>query len=145
MMRRLLIGMMAATLSIAPCCAQSKIGLARIFGKDVVFTVGNAPAATYETARGLYRDCNAAPSGGNAPSRHQRCAEYLEQMLDVWNLDQAPGVCSHRIGDALPHAYVKYWRKRGLGFLSGEFRSAESSAIDFFNSQKRRCPTTGQR
>jgi hypothetical protein len=29
-------------------------------------------------------------------------------MLDAWNLDQAPGVCSRRVGDELPHAYVKY-------------------------------------
>jgi len=107
---------------------------------------GNASAYSYKTARGLYRDCNAAVSGGgDAAIRRQHCAEYLTQMLDAWNLDQAPGVCPRHIGDKLPHAYVKYWRKRGLGFLSGEFRSAESSVIDFFNSQKQACPKTGER
>jgi len=105
----------------------------------------DALAYSYKTARGLYRDCNAAADGGDAAIRRQHCAEYLTQMLDAWNLDQAPGVCSRRIGEELPHAYVKYWRKRGLGFLSGEFRSAESSVIDFFNSQKQACPKIGQR
>jgi hypothetical protein len=115
-----------------------------VIGAILVFSGGNASAYAYRTARGLYRDCSAAASGtGDALTRHQRCAQYLDQMLDVWNLEQAPGVCARRSGEALPHAYVKYWRKRGLGFLSGEFRSAEGSAIDFFNSQKHACPASG--
>jgi hypothetical protein len=106
----------------------------------------DASVYRYKTARGLYRDCTAAQNGGgDAPTRHNRCAEYLEQMLDVWNLEQGPGTCSRRSGEELPDAYVTYWRKRGLGFLSGEFRSAKSSAMDFFNSQKRLCSKTGQR
>jgi hypothetical protein len=111
----------------------------------LVFPTGSASAYAYKTARGLYRDCSVAASGtGDAHARHQRCAEYLQQMLDAWNLDQAPGICALRTGEALPHADVKYWRARGLGLLSGEFRSAESSAVDFFNSQKHACPNTGE-
>ena len=106
----------------------------------LVLSTDGASAYVYRTARGLYRDCSAAASNaGEAPARHERCAEYLQQMLDAWNLDQRPGICARRSGEELPHAYVKYWRKRGLGFLSGEFPSAESSALDFFNSQRRSC------
>ena len=93
----------------------------------------DASAYSYKTARGLYRDCNAdLGSSRDALTRHQHCSEYPTQMLDAWNLDQTPGVSSRRSGDE---------RKRGLGFLSGEFRSAESSVIDFFNGQKQRART----
>jgi len=117
--------------------------IATAIGALLVLSTASASAYAYKTARGLFHDCSAAADGtGDAPARHQHCAQYLKQMLDAWNLDQAPGVCARRIGTGLPHAYVKYWRNRGLGFLSGEFRSAESSVIDFFNSQKRACPTS---
>jgi hypothetical protein len=118
---------------------------AAFIGAVLVLSAGGASAYAYRTARGLYRDCSAAASSaGDAPARHERCAQYLNQMLDAWNLDQKPGICARRTGEELPHAYVKYWRKRGLGFLSGEFRSAEGSAIDFFNSQKRSCEKSEQ-
>ena len=120
--------------------------IAAAIGALLVFSSASASAYAYKTARGLYRDCSAAAEGrGYAPTRHQRCGQYLKQMLDAWNLDQAPGVSARRIGNALLHDYVKYWRNRGLGFLSGEFRSAESSAIDFFNSQKHACATSDHR
>jgi len=54
----------------------------------VVLSAGGASAYAYRTARGLYRDCSAAASSaGEAPVRHERCAEYLNQMLDAWNLE----------------------------------------------------------
>lgn len=101
-----------------------------------------AGAYTYKTARGLYQDCaGPATLKNGAPAlRRERCAEYLEDVLNAWNLNQDNGVCSRHVGAELPDAYVQYWRARGLGFLSGEFRSAETSVNDFLDSQKQPCP-----
>ena len=55
-------------------------------------------------------------------------------------LEQGDRVCSRLVVSALPDAYVQYWRKRGLGFLSGEFRSAVASVNDFLDSERQPCP-----
>lgn len=103
---------------------------------------GDAAAYAYKTARGLYKDCAApAPLKSGAPTpQRERCAAYLESVFNAWNLNQDNGICSRHAGAALPDAYVQYWRTRGLGFLSGEFRSAEASVNDFLDSQKQPCP-----
>lgn len=101
-----------------------------------------AAAQEYKTARSLFTDC-AAPAivANGAPSEARaRCADYLDRVFNAWNLNQDNGVCSRHIGAQLPDAYVKYWRARGLGILSGEFRSAEASVNDFLDSQKQPCP-----
>lgn len=108
----------------------------------LALSTGAAAAAEYKTARGLFEDC-AAPATiktGAASGPRERCADYLDRVFNAWNLNQEPGVCSRHIGRELPDAYVKYWRARGLGFLSGEFRSAEASVNDFLDSQKQPCP-----
>ncbi|MGO8918524.1 MAG: hypothetical protein ACLQJR_21700 [Stellaceae bacterium] len=117
-------------------------GLITLVAAALALSSGRAEADAYKTARGLYEDC-AAPatlqSGASAPQR-ARCADYLESVLNAWNLNQDNGVCSRHVGAELPDAYVQYWRARGLGFLSGEFRSAEASVNDFLDSQKQPCP-----
>lgn len=103
---------------------------------------GAASAYAYRSARGLFQDC-AAPAklGNGAPTeRRERCADYLQQVFNAWNLNQDNGICSRHVGSELPDAYVQYWRTRGLGFLAGEFRSAEASVNDFLDSQKQPCP-----
>lgn len=108
----------------------------------LVLWTGAAAAQEYKTARSLYADCaapatlkNGAPSGAR-----ERCNDYLDRVFNAWNLNQDNGVCSRHVGPQLPDAYVKYWRSRGLGVLSGEFRSAEASVNDFLDSQKQPCP-----
>jgi hypothetical protein len=107
----------------------------------LVLSAAAAQAYTYKSARRLYEDC-AAPAvsqTGVATIRREQCTDYLNQVLNAWNLNQDNGVCSAHVGAALPDAYVRYWRKRGLGFLSGELRSAERSVNDFLDSQKQAC------
>ena len=65
----------------------------------VVVAAGEAHAANYNTARRLYQDC-AATGAANA-GRHQRCAEYLVQLLDNWNLNQDTSVCARHVGKEL--------------------------------------------
>jgi hypothetical protein len=103
---------------------------------------GPAAAQEYKSARSLFTDC-AAPATikSGAPSGpRERCADYLDRVFNAWNLNQEPGTCSRHVGGQLPDAYVQYWRARGLGFASGEFRSAEVSVNDFLDSQKQPCP-----
>lgn len=117
-------------------------GLALVIATALVLSAAGAHAYTYKRARLLYDDC-AAPAklaNGAPTARRQRCAAYLNQVLNAWNLNQDPGVCSRHVGAELPDAYVHYWQSRGLGVLSGEFRSAEASVTDFLDSQKQRCP-----
>jgi hypothetical protein len=107
----------------------------------LAFSAGAAQAYTYKSARKLYDDC-AAPAtlkNGAPTVRRLHCLEFLKQALNAWNLTQDNGICSAHIGKELPDAYVKYWQKRGLGVLKGEFRSAEASANDFLDSQKQPC------
>jgi hypothetical protein len=101
-----------------------------------------ASAQEYKTARGLFADCEAPATlkDGAPSSARERCADYLDRVFNAWNLNQDNGVCSRHVGAQLPDAYVKYWRARGLGILSGEFRSAEASVNDFLDSQKQPCP-----
>ncbi len=99
-------------------------------------------ARPYPNAHSLYADCAA---GGNEPDqaaleRRSQCARYLEIMLDNWNLSQSGMICSRYADDQLPGAYVAYWRQRGLGIFFGLFRSAESSAKEFFDSEAQPCP-----
>jgi hypothetical protein len=108
----------------------------------LALSAGAADAYTYRTARKLYDDC-AAPAtlkSGVPTAQRQRCTGYLGQVLNAWNLNQDIGVCSAHTGKGLPDAYVAYWKKRGLGVLKGEFRSAEASVNDFLDSQKQPCP-----
>jgi len=117
-------------------------GLAVLVAAALALWSGIAEADAYKTARGLYEDC-AAPTtlaNGAATQQRVRCGDYLESLLNAWNLNQDNGVCSSHVGSDLPDAYVQYWRARGLGFLSGEFRSAEASVNDFLDSQKQPCP-----
>lgn len=117
-------------------------GLGMLVAAALALASGKAEADAYKTARGLYEDC-AAPAtlrNGATSQQRERCADYLEAVLNAWNLNQDNGVCSSHVGSELPDAYVQYWRARGLGFLSGEFRSAEASATDFLDSQKQPCP-----
>ena len=103
---------------------------------------GAAHSASYKTARKLYDDC-AAPAktaGGVTTAKRKQCAAFLDQSLSAWNLAQNSNVCSRNVGAELPDAYVAYWKKRGLGFLKGEFRSAQASVNDFLDSQKQPCP-----
>jgi hypothetical protein len=103
---------------------------------------GSADAYAYRTARGLYQDC-AAPArmrNGVPTVQRERCNDYLEQALNAWNLNQDNGICSRHSGAALPDAYVRYWKARGLGVLKGEFTSAEASVYEFLDSQRQRCP-----
>jgi hypothetical protein len=103
---------------------------------------GAASAAEYHSARTLYDDC-AAPAvlkDGAPTDQRERCADYIDRVFNAWNLNQDNGVCSRHVGYGLPDAYVKYWRTRGLGFLKGEFRSAEASVNDFLDSQRQPCP-----
>ncbi len=113
-----------------------------VIAAGLALAAGAAHSATYKTARKLYDDC-AAPakmaSGVTTPQR-KRCAAFLQQSLSAWNLAQDSNVCSRHTGAALADAYVAYWKKRGLGFLKGEFRSAQASANDFLDSQKQPCP-----
>lgn len=104
----------------------------------VAVASGEVDAASYSTARRLYQDC-AATGAANA-GRRQRCADYLVQLLDNWNLNQDNNVCARHVGKELPDAYVRYWRARGLGFLSGRFKSAETSVNEFLDTQRRPCP-----
>jgi uncharacterized membrane protein len=103
---------------------------------------GAGAAQEYKTARSLFEDCaaTAALKSGAQSEPRERCADYLDRVFNAWNLNQDNGVCSRHVGAQLPDAYVKYWRNRGLGFLSGEFRSAEASVNDFLDSQKQPCP-----
>jgi hypothetical protein len=96
------------------------------------------PAAGYEyrTARALFHDCSATKGS----DRQQNCAESLRVLYSNWQLEQGDRVCSRLVVSALPDAYVQYWRKRGLGFLSGEFRSAVASVNDFLDSERQPCP-----
>jgi hypothetical protein len=96
------------------------------------------PAAGYEyrTARALFHDCSATKGS----DRQQNCAESLRVLYSNWQLEQGDSVCSRLVVSALPDAYVQYWRKRGLGFLSGEFRSAVASVNDFLDSERQPCP-----
>jgi hypothetical protein len=95
-----------------------------------------APAYEYTTARALYRDCSAEKGS----DRRRNCAESLHLLYDNWQLEQGDRVCSRVRVAALPDAYVAYWRARGLGFLSGEFRSALTSVNDFLDSERQPCP-----
>jgi hypothetical protein len=108
---------------------------------SLALSAGAASAAEYKTARSLYADCAAPATLKNgAPSeRREQCTDYLERVFNAWNLNQDNGVCSRHFGDQLPDAYVAYWRSRGLGFLSGAFRSAAASVNDFLDSQKQAC------
>lgn len=111
-------------------------------GAILALSATAADAYTYRSARKLYDDC-AAPAmlkSGVPTVQRERCISYLGQILNAWNLNQDVGICSTHTGKALPDAYVAYWRKRGLGVLKGEFRSAEHSVNDFLDSQKRPCP-----
>jgi hypothetical protein len=96
------------------------------------------PAAGYEyrTARALFHDCSTAKGS----DRWHNCAESLRVLYNNWQLEQGDRVCSRIVVGALPDAYVQYWRKRGLGFLSGEFRSAVASVNDFLDSARQPCP-----
>jgi hypothetical protein len=117
-------------------------GLGILIAAILALCSGSAEADAYKTAHGLYEDC-AAPAtlrNGAVSQQRERCADYLEGALNAWNLNQDYGICSRYIGSELPDAYVEYWQARGLGFLSGELRSAETSANEFLDSQKRTCP-----
>jgi len=96
------------------------------------------PASGYEyrTARALFHDCSTA----RGSDRWKNCAESLHVLYNNWQLEQGDRVCSRLVVGVLPDAYVQYWRKRGLGFLSGEFRSAVASVNDFLNSARQPCP-----
>jgi hypothetical protein len=126
----------------------SSLRLSMIIAAGLAFSAAAAQAQTtsttyhYKSARRLYDDC-AAPAmlkSGVPTANRERCTGFLTQALNAWNLTQENGVCSAHSGKELPDAYVAYWKKRGLGVLKGEFRSAEASANDFLNSQKQRCP-----
>jgi hypothetical protein len=106
-------------------------------------SVGPAYAFAYKTARGLYQDCVAGITGRKAggTEQYRRCADYIEQIFNNWNLNQDNGICSRHVGEELPKAYVEYWRARDLGLLSGAFTSAETSVNEFLDSQKQPCPT----
>jgi hypothetical protein len=99
-------------------------------------SVGPVHAYAYKTARGLYRDCAA----GASPEKRRRCADYIEQIFNNWNLNQDNGICSQHVGKELPDAYLDYWRARGIGFMSGISTSAETSVNEFLDSQKQACP-----
>lgn len=117
-------------------------GLIAIAAALALSTAAAHAAYTYKSARKLYDDC-AAPAklkSGAPTVKREQCTAYLNQILDAWNLNQDNGVCSAHSGSELPDAYVRYWQKRGLGVLKGEFRSAEASVNDFLDSQKQRCP-----
>lgn len=108
-------------------------------GLAAAIVLSSAPSsATYEyhTARALFRDCSAAKDSG----RWRNCAEVLHALYNSWQLEQGDRVCSTVKISVLPEAYVGYWRERGLGFLSGEFRSATASVHDFLDSARRPCP-----
>lgn len=112
-----------------------------IIATTLALSAGAAHAYTYKSARKLYDDC-AAPAtlkNGAPTARREQCLGYLKQALNAWNLTQDNGTCSAHVGEGLADAYVKYWQKRGLGVLKGEFRSAEASANDFLDSQKQPC------
>jgi hypothetical protein len=100
-------------------------------------------ARPYPNARSLYADCAA---GGSEPDeaalvRRDRCRRYLGVMLDNWYLSQKSSmICSRYADGQLPGAYVAYWRQRGLGVFSEFFRSAESSAKEFLDSEAQPCP-----
>jgi hypothetical protein len=104
-------------------------------------------ARPYPNAHSLYADCAA---GGRQPNpaaleRRGRCARYLEIMLDNWYLSRASVVCSRYADDQLPGAYMAYWQQRGLGISAGFFRSAESAAQEFFDSEAQPCPVPNPR
>ena len=104
---------------------------------------GAAEAAGYATERGLYKDCSAGVSESAdlaAQAALSRCADYLQQVLDGWNLEQDNGVCAQHAGRGLPMAYVNYWRTRREGLVGGTFTSAERSVKEFLDSEKVRCP-----
>jgi hypothetical protein len=95
-----------------------------------------AAAYEYTTARALFHDCSAEKGS----DRRQSCAESLHTLYNNWQLEQGDRICSRVTVSALPDAYVAYWRDRGLGFLSGEFRSALTSVNDFLDAERRPCP-----
>jgi len=105
-----------------------------------LFFVGVVPvravAYEYRSAHGLFEDCSRAAG----TEQRQNCAEFLHTLLENWLLEQGDGVCSRVTVSALPDAYVQYWRVRGLGALSGEFRSALASVNDFLDSKRQPCP-----
>jgi hypothetical protein len=112
----------------------------------IVFLAWSGDAAhafAYKTARGLYQDCVVGLAGHDtaATPKYRRCAGYIEQIFNNWNLNQDNGICSRHVGAALPKAYVAYWRARGLGLLRGTFTSAQTSVNEFLDSQKQPCPT----
>jgi hypothetical protein len=108
----------------------------------LAWSIAAAQAFAYRTARGLYQDCVAglAGDGAVATQKYRRCAGYIDQIFNNWNLNQDNGVCSRHVGAELPKAYVAYWRARGLGLLRGTFTSAQTSVNEFLDSQKQPCP-----
>jgi hypothetical protein len=118
--------------------ASARCGLAGAAVLGAALLASHRPAAAYEyrTARALFHDCSSAKDS----DRWRNCAETLRVLYDNWQLEQGDRICSQLTVKALPDAYVKYWRQRGLGFLSGEFRSATTSVNDFLDSARKPCP-----
>jgi hypothetical protein len=97
-------------------------------------------ARPYPNAHALYSDCAAGDHRQDgALERRLRCARYLQLMLDNWYLSQSSAICSRYTDEQLSAAYVAYWQRRGLGIFFGLFRSAESSAKEFLDSQAEPC------
>ena len=131
---------------IAHCEALQSMTFASRFSHIILLlmlSVRPVHANVYKTARGLYEDCAAGESGRGVPSteKRRRCADYIGQIFDNWNLNQDNGICSQHVGVELPGAYVDYWRARGMGLVSGVTTSAETSVNEFLDSQKRPCQT----
>jgi len=108
----------------------------------LTWSIGPAQGYVYKTAHGLYRDCAAgiASHSETARQRYRRCADFIEQIFNNWNLNQDNGICSRYADGELPKAYVEYWRHRRRGLLPGLFTSAESSVNQFLDSEKQTCP-----
>jgi hypothetical protein len=113
-----------------------------LFAGLLAWSIGPAEGYVYKTARGLYRDCAAgtATHTETARQRYRRCADFIDQIFNNWNLNQDNGICSRYDDGELPKAYVEYWRRRRQGLLPGLFTSAESSVNEFLDSEKQACP-----
>lgn len=107
------------------CAAACSLLVIALLG----WSVDAAYAFAYKTERGLYQDCAAglASPYPAATRKYRRCADYIDQIFNNWNLNQDNGICSRHVGAELPKAYVAYWRMQEPGLVRGTFLSAQTS------------------